>query len=372
MFWQLASAANRALPAETAHRLAVSAMKFGFVPAAMQADAQMQIGCAGLDFANPLGLAAGFDKNAEAVKGALKLGFGHIEVGTITPLPQPGNPRPRVFRLTSDNAVINRYGFNSQGMEAAARRLERLRGSAQAGIVGVNIGANKASTDKFDDYYKTARRLAPVADYLTINISSPNTEGLRDLQHDDSLRRTIAAATQGMQDTGVTVPVFVKLAPDLSESQLAGSLEIALSAGISGFILTNTTIDRPDGLVSVHKGQSGGLSGAPLHDKSLFMLAQAASHLAHIGATDIPLIGVGGIGSAEQAYARMLAGASLVQIYTALALQGPQLVPRILSGLRQMAASEGASFAELTGQIRQGQRAYHHALHVARKLADSS
>ncbi len=347
-------------------------MKFGFVPAATVADRQMQTGCAGLEFSNPLGLAAGFDKNAEAVSGALKLGFGHIEVGTITPLPQPGNPRPRVFRLKSDNAVINRYGFNSQGMEAAARRLGRLRITAQAGIIGVNIGANKTSTDKFDDYYKTAHRLAPLADYLTINISSPNTEGLRDLQHDDSLMRTIAAARGGMQDAGASQPVFVKLAPDLSGRQLASSLEIALSAGISGFILTNTTIDRPEGLMSAHKDQPGGLSGAPLHDKSLDMLAQAASHLETTGVADIPLIGVGGIGSAIQAYARLLAGASLVQIYTALALQGPQLVAEILSGLEQMAASEGASCAQITGQIKQGQQAHHHALHVAKRLAGSS
>ena len=372
MFWQLASAANRALPAETAHRLAVSAMKFGFVPAATVAEKQMQISCAGLKFANPLGLAAGFDKNAEAVRGAIKLGFGHIEVGTITPLPQPGNPRPRVFRLKSDNAVVNRYGFNSQGMAAAARRLERLRAMARTGIIGVNIGANKTSTDKFDDYYKTAHRLAPFADYLTINISSPNTEGLRDLQHDDSLSRTIMAAKAGMQESKAHVPIFVKLAPDLSESQLASSLETALSAGISGFILTNTTIDRPAGLISAHKGQSGGLSGAPLHDRSLDMLAQAATHLEKIGTADTPLIGVGGIGSAIQAYARMLAGATLVQIYTALALQGPQLVAKILSGLEQMAALEGVSCAQITGQIKQGQQAYLHAQHIARKLADLS
>ncbi len=372
MFWRIASAVTKALPAETAHQLAVRAMHLGFVPSAPTPDTSMQVTCAGLTFANPLGLAAGFDKNAEAISGALKLGFGHIEVGTITPHAQPGNPRPRVFRLPDDSAVINRYGFNSDGMETAAKRLEALARNTRTGIVGVNIGANKLSKDRFDDYYKTAFRLSAFADYLTINISSPNTEGLRDLQHDDSLKRTIESARQGMIDAKMDRPVFVKLAPDLTETELKNSLDIALSAGISGVILTNTTISRPQGLRSAHKAQAGGLSGQPLHDISLEMVAQASSHLNAINATNVPIIGVGGIGSAMQAYARILAGASVVQIYTALALQGPKLVADILSGLQQMAELEGVSMSQITGQIKQSQQAYLHAQHVARMRADLS
>lgn len=352
MFWKIAAASNRKLPAETAHNVAVQAMRLGLVPQTdIAAFPHLQCGFKGLHFGNPIGLAAGFDKNAEAMAGAFKMGLGHIEVGTITPLPQPGNPKPRVFRLVEDGAVINRYGFNSQGMEIAQKRLSGFRGKRAGGIVGVNIGANKNSNDRIADYYHTACKLSPFADYLTINISSPNTAGLRDLQHDSHLKAIIQAAQNGMSDANAACPLMVKLAPDLSKEQLQSCLDGAAEAGINGVILTNTTIARPEFLRSAHKSQTGGLSGAPLQDQALACLEWAASWRKDSGHSDISFIGVGGINSAKDVYVRLLMGAELVQLYTALALQGPELVHQILTDLSILLAADGAKLDQVIGQL---------------------
>ena len=340
VMWQLAAKLTRSLPAELAHNLTVHALRLGLSPVSEQI--LLPVKLAGLQFDNPVGLAAGFDKNAEAYLGAFRLGFASVEVGTITPQPQPGNPRPRVFRLPEDQAVINRYGFNSKGMHVAAGNLARRPTSH--GVLGVNIGANKLSTDKPADYHKAAAHLACYSDYLSVNLSSPNTPGLRDLQHEDGLRACLQAAFDGRDEAGgpkgERPPVFVKLAPDLEAVDLYRSMDIALSCGVAGFILTNTTIARPDTLRSPEKGQTGGLSGQPLTDMALHMMAKAAAHLRQTG-TSASLIGVGGIGSSEQAYARLLAGANLLQLYTALAMHGPDVVNAILTGLRKMMMADG-------------------------------
>ena len=367
--WQLAAKLTRSLPAELAHNLTVQALRLGLSPVSDQI--LMPVKLAGLQFDNPIGLAAGFDKNAEAYLGAFRLGFANVEVGTITPQPQPGNPRPRVFRLAADGAVINRYGFNSKGMQVAADNLAR-RPTAH-GVLGVNIGANKLSADKPADYHKTAAHLAGYADYLTVNLSSPNTPGLRDLQHEDGLKACLQAAFEGRDEAGgpkaKRPPVFVKLAPDLAVSDLRRSMDIALECGVAGFILTNTTIARPDTLRSADKGQAGGLSGQPLTAMALQMMAEAADHLRQTG-TSAGLIGVGGIGSAEQAYARLLAGADSVQLYTALALRGPALVPAILTGLRAMMTADGITdIAEVSTAALTPEQAISHAAHVARESA---
>lgn len=361
MFWQYTAAAMRQMPAETAHLMAVKAMQMHLVPqVSVPAGKALATRLCGLDFTHPVGLAAGFDKNAQTMGGAFKMGLSHIEVGTITPKPQPGNPRPRVFRLSQDKAVINRYGFNSQGMDKAFDRLNRYRRNARgSGIIGVNIGANKLSEDKPADYYHTALKLAPVADYLTVNISSPNTAGLRELQHADQLKATLDAAKAGMAESSTSCPLFVKLAPDLSQDELNASLDLTAQAGVDGVILTNTTLARPDTLRSADKTEQGGLSGAPLHDRALQILQWAVAwrsttqHQLHF-------IGVGGISTAEQAYMRLLMGAELIQLYTALALQGPVLVQQILSRLSVLAAADGADLNQITGQIPDAEHAHLH------------
>ena len=367
--WQLAAKLTRSLPAELAHNLTVQAMRLGLSPVVDQV--LLPVKFAGLCFDNPVGLAAGFDKNAEAYLGAFRLGFGSVEVGTITPRPQPGNPRPRVFRLPEDDAVINRYGFNSKGMHAAAANLARRPTSH--GVLGVNIGANKLSEDKAADYHQATAALARYADYLSVNLSSPNTPGLRDLQHEDGLTACVQAVFAGRDEAGGPQagrpPVFVKLAPDLSQADLYRSMDIALGCGVSGFILTNTTIARPDSLCASHKTETGGLSGQPLTDMALQKMAEAAAHLRRTGAS-ASLIGVGGISTAEQAYARLLAGADMIQLYTALALNGPGVVMAILTGLRAMMAADGLSeVAKLTQAGLSAEQAVSHAAHVARESA---
>ena len=354
----------QALPAEIAHKIAVKSLRAGLAP--VPDTVLLPVSCSGLSFDNPLGLAAGFDKNAECYDGAFRLGFGAVEVGTITPQPQPGNPRPRVFRLPDDKAVINRYGFNSKGMSYAAGQLSpRKQDGRSPGILGVNIGANKLSQDKVQDYYSTAKKLAEYADYLTVNLSSPNTPGLRDLQHEDALVRTLDAVSQGCRDARVSLPVFVKLAPDLSEEELCRTLDWASGRAVNGFVLTNTTIARPDSLKSTAKGEAGGLSGAPLTHKSLSMLACAARHLDDSGLTDMALIGVGGIANGRQAYARILAGADLIQLYTSLSLNGPYAAHHVLKGLRACLTADGlTSLAEAKGQIKKADAAEAHAEHV--------
>jgi dihydroorotate dehydrogenase len=295
----------------------------------------------GLTFPNPLGLAAGFDKNAEAVAGALGLGFGFVETGTVTPRPQQGNPRPRIFRLTADRAIVNRLGFNNDGFEAAARRLAAPR----RGIAGVNIGANRDSTDRIADYVSGVGRFAPLADYLTINISSPNTPGLRDLQGETSLRALLGAVAEARSAAPRRVPILVKLAPDLEDAALPGIAAAIAETGMDGVIVSNTTIER-DGLRDARAAEAGGLSGPPLFRRSTAMLAK----LRKLIGQDAVIVGVGGVDSAEAAWAKLAAGANLVQFYTGLVYEGPGLVRRILRGLSERIDREGlATIGDVVG-----------------------
>lgn len=365
MIWPLAARLARQLPGEAAHRLAVKSLALGVGPKfPAAAHPAMATTVAGLEFSNPLGLAAGFDKNAEAISGALALGFGFTEVGTITPQSQPGNPKPRVFRLPGDGAVINRYGFNNDGMARAGQRLARYRkrpvsggpqsGGPQSGgpksgvavsggIVGVNIGANKDSADRVQDYHLTAESLAQYADYLTVNVSSPNTPGLRGLQEPEFLNEVLAATTSGMVAAGHRRPVMLKIAPDLDRDGVIAAVDVALAHGCGGIVISNTTISRPE-LTDAHRDQAGGLSGRPLMALSSEVLSLARQHLSSIGASaDLPIIAAGGVDSATTAYIKLLLGASLVQVYTALALHGPTLPAQILTGLADWFDRDGVT-----------------------------
>lgn len=295
---------------------------------------------AGLTFTNPIGLAAGADKDARAVAGFLALGFGAVEVGTLTPRPQPGNPKPRLFRLIEDRAVINRMGFNNGGLEAALPRITRAR---RRGVLGVNVGANKDSADRIADYRLGVTKAAKVADYVTINISSPNTPGLRDLQHGAALAELLAACDAARAST----PLFLKVAPDLEPAAIDDIARTAIDNHVDALIVANTTISRP-GLRSANAGEAGGLSGAPLKTLSRQRLADFR---AATGAT-LPLVSVGGIGDADEAYARIRAGASLVQLYTALVYEGPGLAGRIATGLAERLRRDG--FARLEDAIGAG------------------
>jgi len=326
------------MDAEKAHRMTVMAL--ASAPALKPAadDPVLTSEAFGLSFPNPVGLAAGFDKHAEAIDGALGLGFGFVEVGGVTPLPQPGNPQPRVFRLAEDAAVINRYGLNSEGMEAVARRLAARRG--RRGLVGVNLGANKDSADREQDYAVLARRLAPLADFLTVNVSSPNTPGLRNLQAesalDDLLARTLAARDEAAAG-GAPTPVLLKIAPDLTLPELDGMVAVARRRGLDGMIVSNTTVARPATLRSAARTETGGLSGKPLFAASTQILAETFLRVEG----QFPLIGVGGIDSAEAAFAKIRAGATLVQLYSALVYKGPGLVREIKAGLASQARRAG-------------------------------
>lgn len=326
------------MDAEMAHRLTVTALATAPALKPGADDPVLATEAFGLSFPNPVGLAAGFDKNAEAIDGALGLGFGFVEVGGVTPLPQPGNPRPRVFRLLEDEAVINRYGLNSEGMEAVAKRLEARRG--RSGLVGVNLGANKESADRAADYATLARRLAPLADFLTINVSSPNTPGLRDLQAesalDDLVARTLAARDE-VAAGGKRTPILIKIAPDLTLPELDGMIAVARKRQIDGLIVSNTTIARPDSLRSASKGETGGLSGKPLFTASTRILAEAFLRVDG----QFPLVGVGGVDSAEAAFAKIRAGATLVQFYSAMVFKGPGLAKEIKAGLATRARRAG-------------------------------
>lgn len=326
------------MDAEKAHRMTVMAL--ASAPALKPAadDPVLTTEAFGLSFPNPVGLAAGFDKHAEAIDGALGLGFGFVEVGGVTPLPQPGNPQPRVFRLAEDAAVINRYGLNSEGMEAVARRLAARRG--RGGLVGVNLGANKDSADREQDYAVLARRLAPLADFLTVNVSSPNTPGLRNLQAesalDDLLARTLAARDEAAAG-GAPTPVLLKIAPDLTLPELDGMVAVARRRSLDGMIVSNTTVARPATLRSAARTETGGLSGKPLFAASTQILAETFLRVEG----QFPLIGVGGVDSAEAAFAKIRAGATLVQLYSALVYKGPGLVREIKAGLASQARRAG-------------------------------
>jgi dihydroorotate dehydrogenase len=339
MLYRLAAPALFALDPETAHRLTIAALRLA--PRRQPSEAgPLPIEVAGIRFPNPVGLAAGFDKNAEVPDGILGLGFGFAEVGSITPRPQAGNPRPRLFRLEADRAVINRMGFNNAGADAALGRLEARK---RRGVVGVNVGANKDSPDRIADYLAGIRAFAGTADYLTVNISSPNTPGLRDLQSEGELAALLSAIAGDRQPADP--PVFLKVAPDLAEGDHERIIRAALDHGIAGLIVANTTVSRPP-LASGHASETGGLSGAPLHDLALAQLRRFRT----IAGAELPLIGVGGIASAEQAWQRIRAGASLVQLYSALVYEGPGLARRIVRGLETLMRRDGFnSIAEAVG-----------------------
>ena len=326
-----------ALEAEKAHRLTVAALKL-LTEGPAEPDPVLGVRVAGLDFPNPVGLAAGFDKDAEVFGQILRLGFGFTEVGTLTPRPQAGNPRPRLFRLAEDQAVINRMGFNNKGQEAARARLERRK---RGGIVGINIGANKDSVDRIADYADGARAMAPLADYLTVNISSPNTPGLRALQDRAALDELLAAVMEARGDT----PIFLKVAPDLEPADIDDIAAVAMERKLDALIVANTTISRPP-LKSRFREEAGGLSGAPLKALALQRLRDFRS--ATGGA--LPLIAAGGIASGEDAFARIRAGASLVQLYSALVYAGPGLARTIAKDFRVLLRREGfRTVAEAVG-----------------------
>ena len=334
------------LPAETAHRAAINGLKIAPPAQAPSSDPRLSVEVLGLKFPNPLGLAAGFDKNAEVPGAMLRLGFGFVEVGTLTPRPQAGNARPRLFRLQEDSAVINRYGFNNEGFERARARLERRPPGLTIGILGVNLGANKDAADRVEDYALGVRTFAGLADYLTINISSPNTPGLRDLQRREALDDLIARVVEARDETEPRRPLMLKIAPDLDARGLEDIVATALTRRIDGLIVSNTTVARPATLTSRHRGESGGLSGRPLFEPSTRLLARA--YLLTGGA--MPLIGCGGVEDSETALKKIEAGANLVQLYTGLALKGPGIVEEILDGLSRSVEARGLNrIGELVG-----------------------
>ncbi|MDE2446827.1 MAG: quinone-dependent dihydroorotate dehydrogenase [Alphaproteobacteria bacterium] len=322
------------MDAEQAHLLTIKALKTGVGHGAQTvAPAALKVKLFGLEFPNPIGLAPGFDKNAEVPDAMLAQGFGFVEIGTVTPRPQAGNARPRLFRLVEDQAVINRMGFNNEGHDAVLRRLEARRN--RGGIVGVNIGANKDSDDRVADYVKGLAAFRPVASYITINISSPNTPGLRNMQGREELSNLLRTLNK-TRPSGL--PMLLKIAPDLVEADLQDVADVCGQEGVSGVIISNTTISRP-ALSSPLRGETGGLSGKPLFD-----LATRQLKLFHaITGGRLPLIGVGGISDAETAYAKIRAGASLIQLYSALVYQGPGLVQSITQGLTSKFAAGGHS-----------------------------
>ncbi len=336
--YQIVGPLLRRLEPERAHELTLVALERGQAGRARWTpDPALQVRRFGLDFPHPVGLAAGFDKDARAVDRLLALGFGFVEVGTVTPLPQAGNPRPRIFRLPEDRALINRLGFNNRGLAAAAERLQRRQ---RSGIVGANIGRNKDSADAVADYVAGFRRLAPHADYVTVNVSSPNTPGLRDLQAVASLRPLLEALVDvraGLAGETAVRPILLKLAPDLADADAVAAASLAVEVGLDGLIVSNTTIARPSSLISANAGESGGLSGAPLMQRSTELL----SLLCRETGDALPLVGVGGIASAEDAYAKIRAGACLLQLYTALVFEGPNLVAACVSGLARLMRRDG-------------------------------
>jgi dihydroorotate dehydrogenase len=332
----------RLLDAETAHHLALRALSLGLVAApAGRDDTALQVRALGRLFPNPIGLAAGFDKDAAAVMPLMRLGFGFVEAGTVTPRPQPGNPRPRLFRLPHDRAVINRMGFNNAGIAAYVARLASL--GPRPCPFGANVGINKDGADPERDYPALVAAVSPFADYVVINVSSPNTPGLRDLQGEARLRAILLAVAAQVP---VRPPVLVKIAPDLSDAGLEAIVETAVTTGADGLIIGNTTISRPPGLAGNNARQAGGLSGAPLFARSTEMLARAYRQ----AAARLTLIGCGGVRSGSDVLAKLRAGASLVQLYTEFAYAGPTLIPRLKHELLTALRAEGfATAAEAIG-----------------------
>ena len=337
MIEKLGLKALHRLDPERAHTAALLALRAGLAPSGgpITSD-RLRCAVAGIALPNPIGLAAGFDKNAEAIAPLSKCGFGFIEVGAATPLPQPGNPKPRLFRLSEDRAAINRFGFNNQGIDAIAARLA----ARPKGIpVGLNLGANKTSQDRAADFAKVMAACRDFVDFATVNVSSPNTEKLRDLQGAEAL----AALLDGVMAERRNVPVFLKISPDLSDAEITDIAMVAKNAQVDAIIATNTTLSR-DGLQSAHAHEAGGLSGQPVFERSTRVLAKLADQ------TEIPLIGVGGVSNAAQAYAKICAGASAVQLYTALVYGGISLATQIAQGLDQLLAQDGfANVADAVG-----------------------
>lgn len=331
---------------ETAHGLAIRALKLGLGPSVGQVTSpRLRTRVAGLDLLNPIGLAAGFDKNAEVIEPLGKCGFGFIEVGAATPRPQPGNPKPRLFRLTEDRAAINRFGFNNQGMDAIANRLANR---PKNGVIGLNLGANKDSQDRAADFAKVLARCGAHLDFATVNVSSPNTEKLRDLQGKDALSALLNGVIDANDQLEKPISIFLKIAPDLADQDLIDIAQVARDTRIHGIIATNTTLSR-DGLKSAHRGQMGGLSGAPLFEKSTHVLAR----LSQLTDGEIPLIGVGGVATPEHAYQKIRAGASAVQLYTALVYGGVSSVTDIVRGLEALLERDGfANVADAVGSGR--------------------
>lgn len=329
-------ALTRPIDPEWAHRRTIDILSILPPAAVSPSDSALRVTCAGLSFAHPICLAAGFDKDGRAIHAMARFGFAGVEAGTLTPLPQAGNPRPRLFRLAPDAAVINRMGFNNQGQQAALPRLEAAHARDNRALIGVNIGANKDAANRTDDYVQGIARTTHCADWQTINISSPNTPGLRALQDEGALDDLLARTAAARQPGGP--PVFLKVAPDLSSEQISGIVASAAAHGVDAIIIGNTTVSRPP-LHSINAAESGGLSGAPL---APLALARLRDFRAATGG-QIPLIAAGGIASADDVWTRLRAGASLVQLYSALVYHGPWLAARIVRDLRRRMANEGVA-----------------------------
>ncbi|XP_011645613.1 uncharacterized protein LOC105432482 [Pogonomyrmex barbatus] len=333
---------------EIAHNLAVKTLKYGLVPKQKAEDPNLlRTTVLGLQFKNPIGMAAGFDKQGEAVEGLHKIGFSFVEIGSVTPKPQPGNPKPRVFRLPEDNAVVNRYGFNSDGHDVVWKRLKRLKENKNfSGILGVNLGKNKDTIDAIQDYIDGIKRFMDVADYFVINVSSPNTPGLRSLQNKKNLEELLFKINAARQLMGSKQPLLLKLAPDLSDSERQDVADIILNekSKVDGLILCNTTITRPN-LINPNKQESGGLSGAPLTNLSTAMI----SDMYRRTRGRIPIIGVGGVFSGSDVYNKIKAGASLVQLYTSYIYNGPPIVSKIKRELCEILETNG--FSSVTDAI---------------------
>lgn len=343
MIYSLAKPFLFQLDAERAHSLTIAGLKTVPMGPAPKSDPVLKTNVAGLEFPNPIGMAPGFDKNGEVPDALIRMGFGFAEVGTLTPRPQGGNPKPRIFRLIEDKAVVNRLGFNNQGQEQAMPRLRRMKSRMGIGKLGINIGANKDSDDRIADYVIGVQNMAQLADYMTVNISSPNTPGLRALQDKSALEELLSAVMEARSKN--TVPVFLKVAPDLEPADVDDIVDVVSAQKLDAIIVSNTTISR-DNLKSRNQKETGGLSGAPLKDMAL----QRLKDFRKTSGGKIPLIGVGGIGSAEDAYERIRSGASLIQLYTAMIYEGPAIARCMAAELAKLLKRDGfASVADAVG-----------------------
>lgn len=343
MIYSLAKPLLFQLDAERAHGLTIAGLKAVPMGPAPKSDPVLKTNFAGLEFPNPIGMAPGFDKNGEVPDALIRMGFGYAEVGTLTPLPQAGNPKPRVFRLIEDDAVVNRLGFNNKGQSDAMARLKRMRGRMGKGMLGINIGANKDSDDRIADYVIGVQNMAPLADYLTVNISSPNTPGLRALQDKGALEELLSAVMTARGENNV--PVFLKVAPDLEPADIDDIVDVVASQNLDALIISNTTITR-NNLKSRNQDETGGLSGAPLKDMAL----QRLKDFRKASGGNIPLIGVGGISTAKDAYQRIRAGASLIQLYTAMIYEGPTIARCMAPELAKLLKRDGfTSVTEAVG-----------------------